>query len=171
MGEGIAFSLSQIKRMCFDIYGGDSMSKHMNLSDRTTIEQRLCAGVSIRQIAKELGKAPSTISREIQGHRIVSNKSGYGRIANRCIHRMDCCASNLCTECKHEGSRFCRTCNLCNSVCADFEEEHCGKLTAPPYVCNGCPDRQRCTMCKFVYESGYAQKEYREVLVGRLTKN
>ena len=82
MGEGIAFSLSQIKRMCFDIYGGDSMSKHMNLSDRTTIEQRLCAGVSIRQIAKELGKAPSTISREIQGHRIVSNKSGYGRIAN-----------------------------------------------------------------------------------------
>ena len=64
MGEGIAFSLSQIKRMCFDIYGGDSMSKHMNLSDRTTIEQRLCAGVSIRQITKELGKAPSTISRK-----------------------------------------------------------------------------------------------------------
>ena len=141
------------------------MSKHMNLSDRTTIEQRLCAGVSIRQIAKEIGKAPSTISREIQGHRIVSNKSGYGRIANRCIHRMDCCASNLCAECKHEGSRFCRTCNLCNSVCADFEEDHCSKLAAAPYVCNGCPDRQRCTLRKFVYEAGYAQKEYREVLV------
>ena len=141
------------------------MSKHMNLSERTIIEQRLCTGVSICQIARELGKAPSTVSREIQGHRIVSDKSGYGRIANRCIHRMDCCASNLCVECKHEGSRFCRTCNLCNSVCADFEEEHCSKLATAPYVCNGCPDRQRCTLRKFVYDAGYAQKEYREVLV------
>lgn len=140
------------------------MSKHMSLSDRTTIEQRLYAGASIRQIADEIGKAASTVSREIQGHRIVSDKSGYGRIANRCIHRMDCCASNLCAECKHEGSRFCRTCNLCNSVCADYTEEHCDKLTSAPYVCNGCRDRQRCTLRKFVYEARYAQKEYREVL-------
>ena len=66
MWEGIEFSLSQIKRMCFDIYGGDSMSKHMNLSDRTTIEQRLCAGVSIRQIAKELGKTPKSIDNAMQ---------------------------------------------------------------------------------------------------------
>ena len=109
------------------------MSKHMSLSDRTFIEQRLYAGTSIRQIADEIGKAPSTVSREIRGHRIVSDKSGYGRIANRCIHRMDCCASNLCAECKHDCNRFCRTCNLCNSVCADYIEEHCSKLDSAPY--------------------------------------
>ncbi len=141
------------------------MSAHMTLEDRTTIEASLNTGLTLGQIAKELGKANSTISREIRSHRIVSEKSGFGRIPNRCVHRMDCDAYDLCQSCKYDGNRVCRACNLCNSTCPNFEEEHCAKLQAPPYVCNGCPEKPRCTLRKFVYDARYAHNEYRAVLV------
>ncbi len=141
------------------------MSSHMTLEDRITIEARLHAAATLGQIAKELGKAGSTISREIRSHRIVSEKSGYGRIPNRCIHRTDCDIYSLCQTCKYDNGRICRACNLCNTICPSFEEERCDKLNEPPYVCNGCPEKARCTLRKFVYDARYAQNEYRAVLV------
>lgn len=141
------------------------MSAHMNLEDRTTIEVSLNAGKTFGQIAREIGKASSTVSREVKVHRIASDKSGYGRVPNRCIHRTDCEVYGLCNPCKYDVERLCRSCSICNSSCPDFTEEHCEKLQAPPYVCNGCPDKPRCTLHKFVYEARYAQLEYRDVLV------
>ena len=141
------------------------MSRHMSLEDRIIIEQQLTAGKPLSEIAEAVGKSKSTISREIRGHRIVSDKSGYGRIPNRCVHRGDCERYGLCNPCKHQGKRFCTSCNQCNSVCPDFTEEHCGKLSLPPYVCNGCPELNRCVLRKFIYDAKYAQGEYRDVLV------
>ena len=140
------------------------MSTHMTLEDRTVIEVRLNAAVSLGQIAKELGKANSTVSREIRGHRIVSEKSASGRVPNCCIHRRDCDVYSLCETCRYDNGRICRACNLCNTLCPDFKEDHCDKLNAPPYVCNGCPEKVRCTLRKFVYDARYAQNEYRTVL-------
>jgi IS30 family transposase len=137
----------------------------MTLEDRTTIEASLNTRLTLGQIAKELGKANSTISREIRSHRIVSEKCGFGRIPNRCVHRMDCDVYDLCQSCKYDGNCVCRACNLCNFKCPSFEEEHCAKLREPPYVCNGCPEKTRCTLRKFVYDARYAHNEYRAVLV------
>lgn len=141
------------------------MSKHMSLEDRSTIEEGLNRREPLARIASMIGKDRSTISREVRNHRIASDASGYGRIPNRCLHRKDCSIYGLCKPCKHNGQRLCASCNLCNKLCSEYAEEHCPKLSSPPYVCNGCPERPRCVLRKFIYSAHKAQGEYREVLV------
>ena len=34
------------------------------------------------------------------------------------------------------------------------------RLSRPPYVCNGCPSRNKCSLEKHLYQASYAQKEY-----------
>ena len=45
-----------------------SDGKHLTLSDRTSIEASLKEGISFKGIASELGKDPSTISKEVRAH-------------------------------------------------------------------------------------------------------
>ena len=45
--------------------------KHLSLEERVLIEDRLNFQKSIRSIAKELGKSPSTILREIRNHSVI----------------------------------------------------------------------------------------------------
>ncbi len=141
------------------------MSKHMTLEDRNAIEDGLNQQMPLAEIAKRIQKDRSSVSREVRGHRSVSDTSGYGRIPNRCVRRRECEVYELCESCKHDGQRMCRACNLCNKVCLDYQEEHCQKLLAPPYVCNGCSERPACVLRKFVCIARYAHREYREVLV------
>lgn len=141
------------------------MSKHMSKEDRTAIEEGLRQREPLAQIAKRIGKDRSTVSREIRSHRIVLDTGAYGRITNRCIRRTECSIYGLCEECKHKGQRLCTSCSLCNAVCPDYREEHCEKLMVPPYVCNGCEDRPRCVLRKFIYNAASAYGEYRDVLI------
>ena len=46
------------------------MGKHLTLDDRINIQCFLKERMAVSKIAKELGKAQSTISREIMKHRI-----------------------------------------------------------------------------------------------------
>jgi len=139
-------------------------NKHMTNDERLQIEFWLKEGVSIKGIAKELGRSTSTVSREIRARSIPSDKSGYGRIPNRCIFRKGCVRCQLCED-KPDCTRQCRLCKLCNSVCADFEEEVCLNLYEPPYVCNGCIDERNCTLRKSYYVHKRAHEAYRELLV------
>jgi len=50
------------------IVGGGVVAGRLSLQERETIALRLAAGVSARQIARELGRAPSTVSRERAGN-------------------------------------------------------------------------------------------------------
>lgn len=59
---------------------------HLTLSDRIVIESSLRDGSSFKQIAQELGKDPSTISKEVRGHYKVVEKDTF----NSCIHRREC---------------------------------------------------------------------------------
>lgn len=54
---------------------------HLTLSDRIVIESSLRDGSSFKQIAQELGKDPSTISKEVRGHYKVVEKNTF----NPCI--------------------------------------------------------------------------------------
>lgn len=141
------------------------MSRHMSFEERRIIEDGLNRQEPHTRIAGMIGNDRSTISREIKRHRIASDTSGYGRIPNRCLHRRDCSIYGLCEQCKHNGRCLYASCKLCNRSCPEYIEEHCPKLSSPPYVCNGCSERPRCVLRKFIYSANKAQAEYREVLV------
>ena len=139
-------------------------NKHLTDEERILIEQWLKGGVSIRRIADELGRSTSTISREVRLRAVISDKTGYGRLANRCILRKECIKYQLCED-KPDCTQKCCRCKLCNSVCPDFEEEHCLRLYDPPYVCNGCEDEHKCSLKKRYYLHKKAHEAYREKLV------
>lgn len=139
------------------------MSKHMNLEDRNIIFNGLNARKPLNQIASELGKDRSTISREIRKHAIEMDKGAPCRIKNRCIHRADCQRRGLCED-KPDCTRKCASCPKCNSLCPDYAEEHCPLLLRSPYVCNACASLSTCVLRKRFYKPSTAQKEYRETL-------
>lgn len=138
---------------------------HLNIYERTKIELMLKSRSSITSIAAELGKACSTISREILKHSVESRKLNYNRIQNLCIHRRNCNKSYLCNKrlslCR---KKSCSLCEYCNEVCPDFVEEKCLKLSGVPHVCNGCIDERKCTLVKRFYIPKIAHKEYETLL-------
>lgn len=139
------------------------MSKHLTLSDRITIAAGLKEAKPINQIADELGKDCSTISREIRKHIVTVDKGAAHRVTNRCIHRKACSWYGIC-ENNPNCTRKCAACAKCNSVCKDYIEEKCESLSVPPYVCNGCDRQSFCVLRKAYYYPDQADKQYRELL-------
>ena len=103
---------------------------HLSDSDRLEIEHGLHQGMSFQQIARELGKFHTTISREILKHRVDSDKGAFGRVTNRCIFRRNCDVYFLCPGRKCQ--RKCSACKDCNAVCSKFQEDICRKLSERP---------------------------------------
>ena len=134
---------------------------HLTHLQRTLIESGLRNQDSFKEIARNIGKSPSSISREILKHRIGSDKGAYGSVRNRCIHRRQCERLGVCnTRC----TKRCSACAKCNSVCPAFEEDICERLSKPPYVCDGCKDEHRCVLKKKFYVHDHAEKEYKYTL-------
>lgn len=130
-------------------------------NERSIIQNQLNNGASFHSIAAELNRHPSSISREVRKYASTVNTYGYGGSHNRCIHLSDCVKHDLCTAmatiCKRKSCSRCRKVN-CNTICPDYVEEHCVKLTHPPYVCNGCVKMGRCRLIKKVYYASNADK-------------
>ena len=139
---------------------------HLTNHDRDNLEFMLKSHYPISKIARELHKSCSTITREIIKHSKQSDKVLYNRSLNCCEHRMTCTKKHICsrhlTDCR---KIFCKFCKFCNSECKDFVETKCSRLSAPPYVCNGCEDERKCTLKKLYYVPDVAHKEYRATLV------
>lgn len=100
------------------------MGKHLNLSQRIIIEDKLNNNLSIRKIGESVGKPHTTISREILSRRILE-----------------------------KGNRF----NNFNV--------RCEKTERAPFVCNGCPNKNKCKKNKYFYYAKDANDNYRKVLV------
>lgn len=137
---------------------------HLSLDDRITIAQMLSGGQSFKRIALAVGKGCTSISREVRGHLLFKKTGGYGRPFNACAHRRDCTVRSLCAQCPSPKKGRCSLCDKCNDHCPDFERQACPRLEKPPYVCNGCPDKARCTLEKRFYDGAHAHKEYRALL-------
>jgi len=142
------------------------MAKYMHITDadRLQIEHELRHGKSIKKIAKLIGKHHSTVAREIRARRIESSKGAAMRVTNRCVQRKNCNRGQLCMD-RPDCIRRCSACNLCNSVCPDFQEEVCSHFALPPYVCNGCSEESRCVLRKRYYLHTPAHNNYRKLLV------
>lgn len=137
--------------------------KHLTDEERLQIEVMLKQQYSLKAIAQKIDKSLSTVSREVRKHGMVSEKFAAHYPANRCVHRRDCWHCQLCMD-KPNCTRRCATCNQCNKICPDYEEEICLKLFDPPYVCNGCADEYKCVLKKRYYLHKKAQEAYKEML-------
>jgi len=138
-------------------------NKHITDSERLVIEHCLKKRMSFSEIAIEVKKHRSTISREVLARRTPSSKGAYGRLTNRCVHKFSCNKIQLCMN-KPDCTKNCKFCRLCNKICPDYVEQICEKLSQPPYVCNGCKYEPKCVLRKQYYLHNLAQQNYREVL-------
>jgi len=136
--------------------------KHLNLESRILIETLLNERSSFKSIAKQLGKDCTTISKEIKSHIFFDKSGAYGKAFNDCksafLHQ--CSVQKICKRCSGNPNRPCWACGKCTSSCISYEKYICPKLSKPPYVCNGCDARSKCTLEKRLYKASFAQKEY-----------
>lgn len=140
---------------------------HLTLQDRITIQSELNQGSSFNTIARLISKSPTTLSREIRNHLLIRDRSSYpqSRMMNDCLHRFECRLKFVCQpQCRFQKGN-CRFCGHCFRVCHDYEKECCPSLSHPPYVCNGCLQRQRCSLEQRDYKAAEAHQEYRQRLV------
>jgi IS30 family transposase len=137
------------------------LNKHLSLDDRKFIESSLknpCS--SFKSIATFLGKDSSTISKEIRKHRFSKKTGSWGRCFNACIHRISCSKEKICENPSCSKHTYCRSCPYCNRSCKDFQEQICNLLSKPPYTCNACSNRAKCTLKKSFYFADKAQEKY-----------
>jgi IS30 family transposase len=137
---------------------------HLTDADRLQIEILLKHHYPLNRIAEQVGKAKSTVAREIKKRAQESEKFAAHFPHNRCIKRKNCGRVQLCGD-KPNCTRRCALCNRCNHACEIYEEETCLKLYEPPYVCNGCATESRCVLKKRYYLHKQAHEAYREMLV------
>jgi len=127
-------------------------NKHLTLDDRLIIERELLFNSSFKKIAKLINKDCTTISKEVRNHIMYRNSGAVGRPFFDCVNRYNCSH-------KIKGVR-------CNTkTCPHYKKEVCDRLSKPPYVCNGCPKRNICTLSKQLYDAAYANREYKENLI------
>lgn len=136
--------------------------KHLSSLERLAIEQGLREGNSFKALGREPGRDCTTISKEVRSHLVYRKTGGMGKPFNDCANRFSCTHTYLCdsAECRNRRCCFCSRCHL---HCADYSKTACPKLEKPPYVCNGCSERSRCTLEKRIYSASAAQAEYEEV--------
>ena len=139
--------------------------KHMTLEERYKIKAGLDRGDSFKEIARATNKDCTTISKEVRNRRVFEKVGCAGNKFNDCVHRYGCDVKALCTEGNCRGRRCVQCVKMrCSKVCTDFERVTCAKHSTAPYVCNGCADRNRCTLLKSFYKAVTAQKDYEVIL-------
>ena len=138
--------------------------KQFSLEERITIQNELNSNKSFKAIAEQLGKAPSSISREVRRHIEQKESGSYGRQFNDCANRSSCTLENVCQGTFPCSRKLCRNCKNCKDVCSAYSKQICDRLAMPPYVCNGCDKRLKCTLEKSLYKAVTADEEAKLLL-------
>ena len=137
---------------------------HFSLEERTIIQNELNSRKSFKSIAEQLGKAPSSISREVRRHIEQRESGSYGRHFNDCANRFSCSLEDVCKGTFQCSRKLCRNCKNCKDFCSVYRKETCQRLATPPYVCNGCEERSKCTLEKSLYKALAAEEEAKLLL-------
>ena len=139
--------------------------KHLTLSQRIEIEKGLLADLTFAEIARNIGKDPSTVSKEVRKHSETRpRKDSFAPVP--CGNKSECKVKGLCFKDCNIPCKMCREPNRkCIDVCENYEPVQCLKLAKAPYVCNGCGKRINCLLDKKIYSAKYANDGYHEMLV------
>lgn len=115
--------------------------RHLDINDRIRIQRGIEDGESISSIARDIGVATSTVSREIKANRTRSVPRD--KCWNLCEKKRDCKARNVCGGCE---IAFCRSCRRvrCWEACREFVERRCETIERAPFVCGSCRRRPNC---------------------------
>lgn len=140
----------------------EKKNKHMDIHDRLRIQEGIENRESFASIARDIGVATSTVSREVKSNRKRSVPKG--KRWNLCVNKADCRKTNVCGGC---GLANCRSCAKvrCWEVCSDFEERRCDALERAPFVCGACHRRFACGFRQADYIATEAQLSYEMRLV------
>lgn len=131
------------------------MAKHMSIDERKRIELLLGLRWTISEIAHEMGRCESTISREVIARRVTSNR-GYGCTNSICEH------FDTCRRMRSWGAhaKLHKHLSRCFEGCDEFRERTCFRIGSSPYVCNGCEKIHNCPLVKRLYIASAAQANY-----------
>ena len=137
------------------------MAKHMGLDERKRIELLLGLRWKVAEIAHEMGRTESTISREVLARRVTSNR-GYGCTNRICEH------FDTCRRMRSWGAqqKLHKHLSRCFEGCDEFRERVCLRVGSSPYVCNGCEKIHSCPLAKRLYVASAAQANYGGTLRG-----
>lgn len=124
------------------------MSKHKSNKqltdlDRLQIEVLLNQGYSPAEIARQLGRDPSGIRKEIL--RFGSWLEGSRRKCARCLHYLDCTMHYMCPTLKNRS--ICSSCRHCSDaaiVCPNYKVSSNCTLLKKRHICNGCENLLSC---------------------------
>lgn len=138
-----------------------SKQRHLTIDERIIIETELRKRSSFKSIGTLIGKDCTTISKEIRAHRTSEKTGAFGKAFNDCLNNYNhsCNQRHICDRCTSP-KRLCWSCGKCIDNCIAYVKFSCPKLNRFPYVCNGCPDKSRCSLEKFFYRAYKAQNEY-----------
>ena len=147
-----------------------SKGKHLSIENREVIEQGIANGDSARRIAKRIGVAASSVTREVMKNRTVREiKARKGaNLATRCVHYQQCQrAGTACEKCstRYTTCKRCKT-RRCIDSCPEFDRKMCPDTQRWPYVCpDRCSKRAYCGYPKCSYRAEEANEAYRKRLV------
>ena len=112
---------------------------HHSLEDRKKIQEGIENELTKVQIAKNIGKDPTTVSKEIKKRRKLKPRNPFNNPIS-------------CTKFKQ--------CGICKGECSEYEEIKCLRRDRKIGVCNLCPDIKKCRLDKYFYYAKQAHEGY-----------
>ena len=123
----------------------------ITFKERVRIEAGIYAQKSFRQIAEELGRSTSSITREVKQNRIIV-KSPYA-FGTDCVYPPNCRKTGLCGD--EYCTKRCWTCTEhdCTQYCDRCVTHTCKKTEKAPFVCDSCSEKSKkaCKYNKYYY--------------------
>lgn len=112
---------------------------HLSLEDRKKIQEGIETELTKVQIAKNIGKDPTTVSKEIKNRRKLKPRNPFNNPIT-------------CTIFKQ--------CGICKGQCSEYEEIKCLRRDRKVGACNLCPDSRHCRLDKYFYYAKQAHESY-----------
>lgn len=119
-------------------------NKHLTLDERKIIQTGIENRSNKIDIARTIGKDPTTVAKEIRKHRQFKPRNTFFY-------------PSICTHNKE--------CGGCKKKCKFYEEMKCNKRDRSPGACNKCSKIATCHLDKYFYYANHADEEYKTDLV------
>lgn len=112
---------------------------HLSLEDRKIIQDGIENELTKVEIAKRIGKDPTTVSKEIKNRRKLKPRNPFNNPIT-------------CTKFKQ--------CGICHGKCSEYEEIKCLRRDRKIGACNLCPNSSKCRLDKYFYYAKQAHENY-----------